>query len=272
MADEQKATVEDIGDKGEASRQRSTIGFPYNDLKSAIELAEAIHTHVGTGYCDDAQLAAWTNQSSKSSGFRTQVYAARMFGLLAGEGTGSHSLTELGRAIVDPDQTREAKSRAFMQVPLYRAVFEHYKGHVLPPAAALERDMVGMGVSEKQKDRARQVFERSAEQAGYFEHGKNKLVAPGVQQGARQEAKRDEEKRGGGGGGDDGDVDPIIKGLLARLPPTGAAWSTNERKLWLDLLENSFKLIYRDAPAQPTGGATASSSGDADPQMATGNR
>ncbi|MGD9814652.1 MAG: hypothetical protein AB7Q23_14275 [Hyphomonadaceae bacterium] len=101
-----------------------------------------------------------------------------------------------------------------------------------------------MGVSEKQKDRARQVFERSAEQAGYFEHGKNKLVAPGVQQGARQENKREDEKRGGGGGGGGDDVDPIIKGLLARLPPTGASWPASERKLWLDLLENSFKLIY----------------------------
>jgi hypothetical protein len=270
MADEQKATVEDIGDKGEASRQRSTIGFPYNDLKSAIELAEAIHTHVGTGQCDDTQLAAWTNQSSKSSGFRTQVYAARMFGLLAGEGTGSHSLTDLGRAIVDPDQTREAKARAFMAVPLYRAVFEHYKGHVLPPAAALERDMVGMGVSEKQKDRARQVFERSAEQAGYFEHGKNKLVAPGVQQGTRQEPKRDDDKRGGGGGGgDDGDVDPIIKGLLARLPPTGASWPSNERKLWLDLLENSFKLIYRD---EVPGHGRVLRPEDIDPDLAPGNR
>lgn len=269
MADEQKATVEDIGDKSEASRQRSTIGFPYNDLKSAIELAEAIHTHVGTGQCDDTQLAAWTNQSSKSSGFRTQVYAARMFGLLAGEGAGSHSLTDLGRAIVDPDQAREAKGRAFMEVPLYRAVFEHYKGHVLPPPAALERDMVGMGVSEKQKDRARQVFERSAGQAGYFEHGKNKLVAPGVQQGSRQEPKREDDKRGGGGGGDDGDVDPIIKGLLARLPKTGAVWVERDRKLWIGLLENSFKLIYGDDPGER---GRVLSPEDVDPQLRSGNR
>ena len=38
----------------------------------------------------------------------------------------------------------------------------------------------GLIVSEKQKDRARQVFERSAEQGGFFEHGKNRLVMPAV--------------------------------------------------------------------------------------------
>ena len=50
----------------------------------------------------------------------------------------------------------------------------------MPPAAALSRDMVTLGVSEKQKDRARLVFERSAEQAGFFEQGNQRLVMQGV--------------------------------------------------------------------------------------------
>jgi hypothetical protein len=41
-------------------------------------------------------------------------------------------------------------------------VFEKYQGGVLPPAAALERDFVALGVMEKQKERARQILERSA--------------------------------------------------------------------------------------------------------------
>lgn len=51
---------------------------------------------------------------------------------------------------------------------------------MLPPSAAFERDIVGLGVAEKQKDKARQVFERSASQAGFFEAGKSKLVMPAV--------------------------------------------------------------------------------------------
>lgn len=158
----EKASVADAATKSESqTRQRSTIGFPYMDIKSAIELADAIHSHVGLGDCDDDQLAAWTNQSAKSSTFRVQVYAARTFQVLEGDGS-KHKLSELGRAVVDPKQAREAKSRAFLAVPLYKAVYEKYRSGVLPPAAALSRDMVSLGVSEKQKDRARLVFERSA--------------------------------------------------------------------------------------------------------------
>jgi hypothetical protein len=45
------------------------------------------------------------------------------------------------------------------------------------------------------------------------------------------------------------EIDPIIRGLLARLPKSGDVWPDPARKLWLNLLEGSFKLIYKDAPA-----------------------
>jgi hypothetical protein len=46
-------------------------------MNSAAELADAIHSNVGLGECDDDQLAAWSKQSAKASTFRAQVYAAR---------------------------------------------------------------------------------------------------------------------------------------------------------------------------------------------------
>lgn len=232
-------------------RERSAIAFPYNDLSDAIEVAHAIHDNVGLGGCDDDQLAAWLKQSAKSSGFRVQVSAARMFGLLESSAP-DHRLAELGRRIVDPAQTRAARAQAFLNVPLYSAVFEKYKGGVLPPAAALERDMVGLGVAQKQKDRARQVFERAAEQGGFFEHGKDRLIRPGVA--LRDEPPPEDRGRqngGEGGGGDGGDgeaIDPIIAGLLKRLPKSGEIWPEPQRDLWLELLKGSFKLIYRDSP------------------------
>jgi hypothetical protein len=51
---------------------------------------------------------------------------------------------------------------------------------------------------------------------------------------------------GGGGGGGPPDIDPIILGLLARLPKSGDVWPEADRKLWLELLSGSFKLIYKD--------------------------
>jgi len=41
-------------------------------------------------------------------------------------------------------------------------------------------------------------------------------------------------------------LDPIIQGLLSRLPKSGDVWPETERKLWLQLIEGSFKLIYKE--------------------------
>ncbi len=228
------------------ARQRSAIAFPYSDLKSALELAEAIHKNVGHGSCDDAQLAAWTGQSPKSSGFRTQVYAARMFGILRGDGS-SHSLTSLGQEIVDPVRARDAKSKAFRMVPLYKAVFDKYNGGVIPPAAALERDFVGLGVAEKQKDRARQIFERSAEQAGYFEHGKDRLVAPGIVAGLEDPGgEKDKRKRDGDDGGE-GTGNSVLDALLKSLPKEGDEWPVDDRVSWLTMVAMAMNMAYGKA-------------------------
>lgn len=238
---------------GKSGRQRSSIGFPYMDLEASIKLAEAVHNNVGLGDCEDDQLAAWTTQSAKSSTFRIQVYAARMFGVLEGE-SGHHRLTALGRSIVDPNQARAAKVQAFLSVPLYAAVFDKYKGGTLPPTAALEREMVGLGVSDKQKDRARQVFERAAEQAGFFEHGKNRLVQPGL---ASRSDKSSETPPpppppppgggGGGGGGVTGDM--LLDALIAKLPKAGQTWDVDARITWLKMVEMGFQLAYGQQPA-----------------------
>jgi len=231
----------------ERERQRSTIGFPYDDLNASVELAEAIQNNVGNGDCDDSQLAAWTNQSPKSSGFRTTIYAARMFGVIEGD-AGRHRLTELGRAVVDAQRAREARAKAFLNVPLYAAIFESHNGGTIPPAAALEREMVGLGVAEKQKGRARQVFERAADQAGFFEHGRNRLVMPGfVQRG--EKVPEPEKKEGGGGGGSgggnggNGGIDPVVAALIDKLPKKGP-WSLDERVMWLQMLSMAFQLAY----------------------------
>lgn len=233
------------------TRQRSTIGFPYADLNDAANLADAIHLHVGHGDCDDDQLAAWTGQSAKSSGFRTQVYAARMFGVLEGEAS-RHRLSELGRSLADPNQAREARARAFLNVPLYRAVYDNHRGGVLPPAAALEREMVALGVAEKQKDRARQVFERAADQGGFFEHGRTRLVMPGINKG--EQAPDPNPNKGGGngnggsGGGGSGPTDPLVAALIQKLPSKGP-WTADERVMWLQMIAMAFQMAYgQEAP------------------------
>ena len=40
--------------------------------------------------------------------------------------------------------------------------------------------------------------------------------------------------------------DPIIEGLFNRLPATGAIWPMAERKAWLTMIEQAFKVIYEE--------------------------
>ena len=262
--------VKDSGADGDG-RQRSTIAFPYNHLNDAIEVAQAIHSNVGSGECDDTQLSAWMKLSPKSSGFRVKLSASRLFGLIE-TGTGGHKLSPLGRMIVDPQREREARAKAFMKVPLYSALYENHKGGVLPPAAALERDMVGLGVAEKQKERARQVFERSADQAGFFEHGKTRLVMPGIAtreeghgiKGGEIELEIPDDNKiknggGGNGGGDHSHLHPFIQGLLKTLPDPEKEkdWPLAQRLKWLQTAANIFDLIYEGEGGIEVRAATA---------------
>ena len=238
---------QEVGGNGDQGRQRSTIQFPYMDLNAALSVANAIHEHAGTGDCSLQQLSAWMDQSIKSSGFRVQLSTARIFGIIESEGTDAYRLTLLGRQIVDPQKARKAKSDAFLNVPLFKKLFENHSEGVLPPAAALEREIANLGVAEKQKDRARQVFERSAEQSGFFEHGRNRLVMPAIKGGAQiLEGEKNGGMRGGGDRNEPPNIDPIIRGLINKLPAPGDVWPNVQRKLWLEILENTFKLVYRD--------------------------
>jgi hypothetical protein len=48
---------------------------------------------------------------------------------------------------------------------------------------------------------------------------------------------------------------PLIDGLFATLPATGAPWTAAERTAWLAAAAAIFALIYRDAPRAAVSGA-----------------
>lgn len=228
--------------------ERSGIKFPYGDLEDALEVAQAIHKNAGTS-CTTDQLAAYLDQSSSSGAFRTKVATAAIFGVTE-NASSTITLTDLGRQIVEPHQSDRAKAGAFMNVPLYSAIYEKYKGHLLPPAAALEREMSALGVSQKQTDRARQAFERSASQAGFFAHGKDRLVMPAAL--PTPPTKKIDEKPGekppaGGGGGGGGNFHPFIQGLLQELPAAGTDWEVEDQARWIKTAAQIFGMIYKSA-------------------------
>lgn len=246
MTEENAITAEEGGQEPQDRRERSTIAFPYGDQNEAVSVARAIHKNVGGGSADLDQVAGWMNQTVTSGAFRTKVNTARIMGLIK-TGSGRLQLTALGQQIVNPETEGKARADAFLAVPLYRAVFDKYKGFALPPNIGLEREMADFGVAEKQTDRARQAFQRSAGQAGFFKEGTNKLVRPGIAPLTEPGEKVQDEIASGGGGGGGGGLHPFVRGLVDTLPEAGQVWSEDGRAQWLDAAGAIFKLIYKDS-------------------------
>lgn len=234
----------------EGKRERSSIGFPYMTLVEAVEVADAIHGHVGNGSCDDHQLAPWLSVSPKSSGYRLRISTAKMFGLID-SGDKAYKLSALGKMIVDRAQRDKARAEAFLKVPLFDAVYERFRGTALPPAEALEREFAELGVAKKQTGKARSSFERSAKAAGYFNEGTDRLVKPGFAESEPppEETKQEENtppkvgtSQSDGGGGS---LHPFIQGLLQSLPSPNTVWSTEGRVAWLKTAATCFDLMYQ---------------------------
>ena len=248
MADKDNAS--NAGKQAAAERTRivSEIGFPYADLESAIELAQTIHSKAGTS-CEVGELAAWMGQSATGGTFRTRLGAARMFGLIESS-QGRTTLTQLGRDVLEGSGSeRSARVTAFLNVELFRVMYDQYKGNALPPPPAIERQMEQLGVSPKQKERARQTFMKSAQYAGFIDSATGRFVKPGI---AKSEAAMGEQIQavedsglGGGGGGEPPNLHPFVQGLLRELPPAGDYWPEEKRKLWLDTAASIFKMIYK---------------------------
>lgn len=193
----------------EVTRERSTISFPYLDLDDAIEVTKAVHGVGGTN-CQWDQLAAKLNGAAKGGGFRLRVLTAKIFGLLLYD-KGTVTLTEMGLRAADARQEALARVEAFLSVPLYKRIYEEFKGATLPGSSGIETFIVGVGVAQKQKDKARQVFQRSARQAGFFDLSEDRLTIPALKNGkssldkdSTQENVNRGEGAGDGGSGSSG--------------------------------------------------------------------
>lgn len=234
-----------------ARREISSIAFPYLDLDDAILVARAMHAAGGVPLERD-QLAAALGQMPNSGSFNTKLSTARIFGLVDST-TGKYQLTELGFDILDSERERAAKAQAFLNVPLYRRAFEEFKGRQLPPRPlGLEQAFVNFGVSPKQKDKARQAFERSARLAGFYPSlAEDRLVQPVIGPATQREVEevvvptpmvhsshRSEPVA------PDASHHPFIVGLLERLPPLESDWDSERRAKWLQAAAQMFDLLY----------------------------
>ena len=240
----------------EASRKydQSTIAFPNYDLDAAVLVAKHVYSRSGLGPCPLDELAAESG-TTMSGNFRNKNSAARLFGFIEKDGQSKVKLTDLGARVVSAEAESDARAAAFLNVPLYSQIFEKYRGKLLPPAKALEREMVTLGVIPTQSAAARQIFQRSAREAGYFNSGDDRLVRPRATSGGAaaetldqtiadapsSEPETKKRRNGSGGGG----RHPFVEGLLETMPEPGTVWAIEGRAAWLEAAANIFTLIYK---------------------------
>lgn len=238
-----------------ASKEQSTIAFPYYDVDAAMEVAKAVYQRRGLGECPLDELAAEL-RVTMSGNFRVKNSSARLFGFVMKSGVDAIKLTELGSMLVSNGLESEAKAEAFLNVPLYLQIYEKYRGKLLPPTKALEREMIALGVAQKQADKARQIFQRSARAAGYFASGDDRLVRPKPTQsssssndaetldiGTADRPQPTQERRfgggNGGGSGGNGDAgspssDVYRTQLLAKFPEFDPSWPDEIKAKWFE--------------------------------------
>jgi len=163
-------------------------------------------------------VAAALGSTLKSGAFRIKLATARTFAVLE-VGRGKVELSPLGRRIIDPQTRDAARTEAFLAVPLFQAIFSHYQGALLPAEAGLENKMADLGVSPKQVAKARQAFQRSAELAGFFRSGRDRLVRPPSNVGdSEPELKRGDSTK------EDDNLTPPPSAVGAVAEPVQAAW------------------------------------------------
>ncbi len=225
-----------------APRIRSKISFVYNDLEAAVGLASKLQSTAGTT-CRVKQLASWMNQTAAGGTFRSILGAARSFGLVETQHGGIVSLTRLGRNVLDDAERSNALAEAFLSVPLHAEMYEQYQGNSLPPPAAVERHMEGLGVPPKQKERARQTFTKSAHFAGFIESSTERFIRPATADVPAASAS-ELPKAGGDGNGGGLNLDLLLVALLEKIPAVKEKWPEGKRVRWFRTFAMNVSQIY----------------------------
>jgi hypothetical protein len=159
-----------------------------------------------------------------------------------------------------PTDAVNGRVEAFLGVPLYRSMFDNFRGTTLPPEVGLQNYFKQQfGILPDRVQQAVRVFKDSATQAGFFQSAPDRLIRPATASAAtmsatadsaatperREDAAPERGSRRSGGGGDDGyGIDPSILGLLRQLPKPGEPWSAQDQQAFLNAFTAVVKFIY----------------------------
>jgi hypothetical protein len=252
---------------GGVSRVRTKVDFSYFDLDNSIKIVLAIEA-LGGNQVSWAEVARQMNMDSASGGFRIRMLSAKTFGLIAYD-QGLVSLTDLGQRVTQPATALTARIHAFSTVVLFNTLFRQLQGQPLPSDADIEARIEALGVSPKQKSKARQIFLRAAEQAGLLGTSREALSLPASfgaaelplpvakKRAPRTRSQTPRESRKGKTAWWT-NIHPFVKALVEKLPAADTPWPVAERQKWLESAANVLGLVYTSTsmPTPGEGGET----------------
>jgi hypothetical protein len=164
----------------------SELRFPVYDLDSSIEVVRKIHER-GGGQATGDQLASFLGYAGTNNGsYLARIGAARVFQLIEKSGN-AFVLTPLARRILSPvyaEDEKAAKVESFLGVPLYRKLYEDFRGQPLPPEGGLKNALRNLKVVQNRIDLAYRALMESAESAGFFDArggARTHLIQPSAQ-------------------------------------------------------------------------------------------
>ena len=240
--------------------------FLVYDLNASLVLAKTVREK-GGDTCSPEQLGAWLDyKNTKGGGYVARVYAAKAFGLIETV-QGKYRITPRAESIlyeVTPQAKTQALRDAFMGVPMFRSIYERYKGTQLPVELGMNNLLrTYYHVPPDRVSTAYRVLMDSADSAGFFHQGRRtQLVEPviGTPSFATPEATNDGGEasserpgpkywNGGRGGGSDGGSElpsrgKLLDGMWEELPEE-QAWDEDGLAYWLETFERLLRVRYR---------------------------
>lgn len=212
--------VEQLNPQPAASSAPASAGtrFPGYDLTTCTEVARSLYMKAGGQATPDALASYLGYKGTNNGAYLTKVAAARYFGLIHKVGS-VFMPTPLAHQILSPVYPLDAKKalvEAFLNVELFRKIYDDFKGRELPPEVGMlnaMRNQYGVATA-RAKDAYRSLME-SADTAGFFETrngARTHLIVPSLQgtpQGQKLPSDPEAAELGGGssggsGGGGDG--------------------------------------------------------------------
>jgi hypothetical protein len=226
----------------------ATARFPKYDLSTCAAVARTIHVK-GGGQATPDQLAAHLGYKGTNNGaYLSKVAAAGYFGLIARNGPVIVPTT-LAHQILSPVYAHDAKKAlvdAFLNVEMFKRIYEDFKGKELPPEFGMKNALRNIyGVPAATVNDAYRSLMDSADTAGFFAtkagartHLIMPLVqpVPGFQTGSiKSDPGELIETFGGGSGGGGNPPQPPGPTIPALQPFAGVA-STNAKDSYINLL------------------------------------